>query len=310
MSGPRGREMRFRLRLEGGGNLFIPSPGSVDGLPMLCLLLLLLSPLQEPASGGLEPLPAVEDFRLKELSGLVGSRRFPGVFWAHGDSGNPAALFALDRAGKTLARYPVQAPNVDWEDVAIDDAGHLYVGDIGNNLRILPVRVIYELEEPDPGNSQEERLKPIRSFVYRFPPKDSFDAEGLFVDGDSLVLIEKRHDGQEPRLLSLSRVTSGTLKDPVDLVQRGVLPGFKEAVTGASLSQDGRWLAVCSPGVSRVYGRAGSGGWELEAILRHANGAGYEAVAWDGADVVIAAESGRRDRWVNPLGRQGRGGKP
>ena len=33
---------------------------------------------------------------LHELSGIVASRKHPGVFWAHNDSGNPLELFAID----------------------------------------------------------------------------------------------------------------------------------------------------------------------------------------------------------------------
>ena len=89
-----------------------------------------------------------------------------------------------------------------------------------------------------------------------------------------------------------------------------MLPGFPEPVTGASLSADGRWLAVCSTRVSRVYGRAGAGAWVLKAAVELPGDEGYEAVAWDGKDLVIASESGRRDRWIAPVVELSGGGKP
>jgi hypothetical protein len=248
----------------------------------------------------LDPLPAVEDGRLRELSGLVASHKHPGVFWAHNDSGNPAALFALDRAGRTLACFSVAAPNIDWEDIAIDDAGHLYLGDIGNNLRILPIRVIYELAEPDPSQPPKGPLHPLRALAYRFEPGDLFDAEALFVDGPDLVLVEKRLDGQEPRLWSLSRDATSSIAKPARLELRGRLPGFREPATGASISENGRRLSICSTRVSRVYERTDAGSWQLRASHPHDNGAEYEAVAWDGVDLILASESGRRDRWADP----------
>jgi len=279
-------------------------------LHLRIILLNLVLMFGEPGlQGQLERLPTVLDARLKELSGLVASRKYAGVFWAHGDSGNPAAVFALDRGGVTLGRFMVRAPNVDWEDIATDNDGHLYVGDIGNNLKILPVRIIHELEEPDPNRKDEAPLKPIRSFAYRFPQAGVFDAEALFVDGDDLVLIEKWSDRRPPRIWSLSRKDPRGLSNPADLRARGTLPGFPEPVTGASLSTDGRWLAVCSTGVVRVYGRSASGGWDLKRSQDLPAGEGYEAVSWDGGDVVIASESGRWDRWIGPVADQERGGR-
>ena len=41
-------------------------------------------------------------------------------------------------------------PPIDWEDIAADDEGHLYVGDIGNNGGLLAIRAIYRIDEPNP----------------------------------------------------------------------------------------------------------------------------------------------------------------
>src|SRR5689334_8644757 len=81
----------------------------------------------------LEPLGRFDRAEIPESSGVVRSRRHPGVFWVHNDSGNPASLFAVDRTGRILGKFAVGVPNLDWEDVAIDERGRLYVGDIGNN---------------------------------------------------------------------------------------------------------------------------------------------------------------------------------
>jgi hypothetical protein len=174
----------------------------------------------------------------------------------------------------------------------------------------LPVRVVYELDEPDPALPPEGRLVPLRSFAYQFEPGDAFDAEGLFVDGGDLVIVEKRFDGQEARLWSLPRNAPSPVMKPAHLGPLGRLPDFKEPATGASLSNDGRWLAVCSSRVSRVYERSASGAWELKGSLEHPKGSDYEAVAWDGRDLVLANESGRRDRWVDPCAGAARGERP
>ena len=98
--------------------------------------LLALGPDQSP----LEHLGRLDHHRIPEASGIVKSRRYPGIFWVHNDSGNPPLLFAIKGDGAILNAFPVNVPNIDWEDIAIDDHGHLYVGDIGNNTGALPVR--------------------------------------------------------------------------------------------------------------------------------------------------------------------------
>ena len=99
----------------------------------------------------LEPLGRFDPRAIREASGVVKSRRHPGIFWVHNDSGNPPALFAVRRDGTILREFRLAVPNVDWEDIAADDRGYLYVGDIGNNGGLLPIRVIYRFDEPDPA---------------------------------------------------------------------------------------------------------------------------------------------------------------
>src|SRR5215218_2962033 len=103
-----------------------------------------------PDVTGLERLGRLEHPAIREASSIVASRRHPGIFWVHNDSGNPAALFAVRRDGTLVREYAVKAPNLDWEDIAVDDEGHLYLGDIGNNAGLLPIRTVYQLDEPDP----------------------------------------------------------------------------------------------------------------------------------------------------------------
>ena len=110
---------------------------------------------------------------IQEASGIVASRRHPGIFWVHNDSGNPPALFAVRRDGSLVREYKVSAPNVDWEDIAIDDAGHLFLGDIGNNGLLLPLRMIYRLDEPDPAQPAENRWRSLRLRTIGSPPARS-----------------------------------------------------------------------------------------------------------------------------------------
>lgn len=241
------------------------------------------------AAGPLEHLGRLDHPAIREASGIVESRRFPGIFWVHNDSGNPPALFAVRRDGSLVREYAVAIPNVDWEDIAIDDEGHLYLGDIGNNGGRLPVRAVYRLDEPDPSKPAERPLAVTLASYYRFPPKERFDAEGLFLDGGRAVVVAKTSDGRDAALFAIPLDPPSPLFKPALPEPWGRLPGFTEPVTGADLSADGRLLAVGSYQVARVYERSKQGGWTLRATVRY-QADGIEAICWDGADLILAGE--------------------
>src|SRR5438128_3083784 len=127
---------------------------------LLVALLLAASPTAgNAAEPGQEIAPGVRlvarinDPRIKESSGVVASRRYTDVFWTHNDGGGPKkqVLYAIDREGDTRTSFPVIAVTLhDWEDIAIDDAGHLYIGDIGNNDSKRDTLAVYEIDEPNP----------------------------------------------------------------------------------------------------------------------------------------------------------------
>src|SRR2546430_16943585 len=101
---------------------------------------------------GVRLVARMSDPRIKESSGVVGSRRYTDVFWTHNDGGGPKkqVLYAIDREGNTRAFFSVIDVTLhDWEDIAIDDAGHLYIGDIGNNDTKRHTLAVNEIDEPN-----------------------------------------------------------------------------------------------------------------------------------------------------------------
>jgi hypothetical protein len=240
---------------------------------------------------------------IPEASGIVRSRRHPGIFWVHNDSGNAPLLFAVRGDGRIVRRFRLAIPNLDWEDIAVDDRGHLYLGDIGNNTGLLRVRTIYQLDEPDPtipeGGDRDRPLPATRAVNYAPPPSNRFDAEGLVIDRGTAVLIAKYRDGREAELFAVpidpepAAGAPGTAPAPIPVRPIGKLPGFTEPATGADLSGDGTRLAVCSYRVTRIYHRKGqSDAWEELAEVRYAQ-LPIEGIAWDGGDLILAAEEAR-----------------
>src|SRR5271165_6626864 len=114
----------------------------------------------------LEHLGRFDARALPEASGIAKSRRHPGIFWVHNDSGNPPALFAIRRDGTVVREFRLEVPNVDWEDIAADNEGHLYLGDIGNNGGLLALRAVYRLDEPDPARPATAPLRVSAATFY------------------------------------------------------------------------------------------------------------------------------------------------
>ncbi|HWE37294.1 MAG TPA: hypothetical protein VG406_12070 [Isosphaeraceae bacterium] len=239
---------------------------------------------------GLETLGRLDHPAIREASGIVGSRKYPGIFWVHNDSGNPPALFAVRRDGTLVREFAVGAANIDWEDIANDDEGHLYLGEIGNNNGRLPFRAVLRLDEPDPSKPADTPLKVTLTTHYRFPPGGRFDAEALVIDRGRALILAKTFDKRPAGIYAIPLDPPATLLRPALPERVGTLDDFPEPVTGADLSADGRRLAVCSYAVARVYARdrlddpwkpIGSARFEAEGI---------EAICWDGPDLILVGE--------------------
>ncbi|MDG3004427.1 hypothetical protein [Paludisphaera mucosa] len=246
-----------------------------------------------------EPLGRFDARLIPEASGVVRSRRRPDVFWVHNDSGNAPVLFAVRKDGKVLRAFDVAAPNLDWEDVAIDDRGRLYIGDIGDNKGFLRLRAIYRVDEPDPSGPAGGPLKPTAATFYARSGDDRFDAEGLVIDGDRAVIVTKRFDGREAELREVAFTPPAPLLRPTKALKIGVLPGFVDPATGADLSADGRRLAVCGIRIVRVYERPNPPAWDdlrLAAEVPLAGDLNVEGIAWDDGDLIVAGEGGGLDR--------------
>lgn len=256
----------------------------------------------------LEPLGRFDAKRIPESSGVVKSRRHPDVFWVHNDSGNLPVLFAITRDGRVLGEHRIAAANIDWEDIAADDQGRLYIGDIGGNLGLLGLRVVHRIDEPDPGRPASLFVKPAASSWYSMPIGERFDAESLIYDreGDRAVVITKRLDGGEAELREVPFNPPAPFAKPANPRRIGALPRFVEPATGADLSPDGRLLAVCGNQVVRVYQRPDAA-WDnlkLVAEVKIRENQQVEGIAWDGLDLILVSEGLGVDRIAEKVWKQ------
>jgi hypothetical protein len=206
-------------------------------------------PGQEIAPG-VRLLARISDPRIKESSGVVASRRYTGVFWTHNDGGGPKkqVLYAIDRKGNTRASFPVIGVTLrDWEDIATDDAGHLFIGDIGNNDSKRDALAVYEIDEPNPRASAGP-ISPKRAWNLRFP-QAPFDCESLFVWKDQGYVISKVFDKARAQVF---RFPLKETNEPLTL-ELVATTKIESPVTGADISADGTLLGLVAKNGAYVF---------------------------------------------------------
>lgn len=120
---------------------------------------------------------------LNEISGIAASALHSDVLYVHNDSGDAARFFAIDLAGKELARFEVDgAFAVDWEDAAsgpCPEGRCVYFGDIGDNLAQRGTYTVYRVPEPKSLTPASQHL-PSEAFHFTYPD-GNHDAETLLV---------------------------------------------------------------------------------------------------------------------------------
>jgi hypothetical protein len=205
----------------------------------------------------------VQETELDEISGVVESRRAPGVFFVHNDSGDSPRLFAINLQGELLAELELETVPllVDAEDIALGpapgDRWFVYLGDTGNNFASMglgiPRRkaVLHRFAEPTLAANWRGAQVVIRNvfpIVLTFPD-GARDVEAFVIDplsGD-LIMIGKQSDGRSQIFSASAAVLAGgggELRRELELVfGRGNLPG-SPMPTAADISRDGRSLVI------------------------------------------------------------------
>lgn len=246
---------------------------------------------------------------LVENSAAVMSRQFSGVLYTVNDSGNEPLLYALDTLGNDRGAWHVAgAANVDWEAASIgpcrDDPRPrcLYIGDVGDNEGFHSSHVIYRVTEPQPRDSVFTGALPPDSVVYSYPGIRP-DVEAMYVapNGDTFLITKRpmraRRRGLRPALVFRipAAAWSGQDKIVVDLVDSvSIVPGSQplRTITDASLSADGKHLAVRTYGELYVY------------ATDSATGRVLHSAAPSVCDVTSLAErQGEGVTWARPDGR-------
>lgn len=213
-------------------------------------LIVAFPPHDHGASSARQAAPLIgriDDHVIPEGSGIIASRQHPGVFWTHSDSSNDPAIYAVTRTGRLLNTFPVAAGNADWEDIATDDAQHLYIADTGNNHGRRQVVRVLRLDEPDPSRPAYA-LRPDQVWQLKFP-EAALNCESLFIHGGRGYLVSKVFGGQAA---ALYRFDLSPQNRPVVLEKVATL-AVNSPVAAAAMSADGGRIALLSADALRIF---------------------------------------------------------
>ncbi len=280
-------------------------------LPCLCLLAACGAQSGDPparsakvVAPGVSQIGVIQHPRLTESSGVVASRRDTNVFWTHSDGGGrKQVLYAMTRSGAPLAEFPVTGALLhDWEDIATDGKGHLYIGDLGNNDNRRAQLAVHRIDEPDLATNRAGFAVINRSWFLDFP-KARFDCESLFILRDHGYVISKVFDDARAELYSFA-LTNAAAAQQLEFVTRLKIDS---PVTSAAISPDGALLGVVAKNgayVFRVDGdptRAGRGK-PFHARFRHEH---IEACTFVPEGLLVTAESREIFLFTDPAFRGG-----
>lgn len=163
------------------------------------------------------------------------------------DSGGMPALYAFNTDGQLVATVNIpNANNTDWEDLEIvkNSSGvyTAYIGDIGDNASARAYTKIYTAQLPNINTSTLNQTVSASNVVrYQFIYEDGpRDAESLAVHPQTgrIYVISKQSSSGRLYEAPTSLVTSG---DNILKFKATVPVNF---ATGASISSDGKYLAV------------------------------------------------------------------
>ena len=199
---------------------------------------------------------ATFDFdKIDESSAIIKSRTWDDVYWTLNDSGNKNRIFPFNRNGQLYRAewykedqggiYIGGVLNIDWEEMAADNEGNIYVCDCGNNGNARRDLCIYQLKDPFPTFSGSVNYFKKIHFYYpeqkEFPAKpNNFDCEAVFWANGKLYLLTKHRADTQTNLYRFDSID--TLKEnPVTLLSTFDIGGM---VTSADATPDGKKLAV------------------------------------------------------------------
>lgn len=198
--------------------------------------------------------------KLNENSGMV--HISDSTVWMINDSGGADKLYQVNFRGDLLRELRVDnAKNKDWEDLARDEEGNVFIGDIGNNNSRRKKLYIYKIPNPETEQGDQIKAKKIE-FNYpeqkKFPPKKKnmkYDGEAMFYREGNLYIVTKNRANPFDGEAFIYKVPTKKGKYKAKLI--GSFTPCKEyatcRITSADISPDGEKIVLLSYGKLWVF---------------------------------------------------------
>ncbi|MCL6294028.1 hypothetical protein [Jejuia spongiicola] len=187
---------------------------------------------------------------LNEASGIE-TNNHSDLIWMVNDGGNASKLFGLSSDGKIKKVLKINAKNNDWEDLASDKEGNIYIGDFGNNANKRKNLAILKISVDSLNNKGKINIERI-SFNYpnqnKFPPKKKhlyFDSEAFFHFNDSLYIFTKSRVKGDFGKTDLYRIPAKQGKHIAEYISSfNSCPEIDCWITSADISDDGKKVVL------------------------------------------------------------------
>ncbi len=185
---------------------------------------------------------------LDEVSGIIAST--PTSLYAINDSGNENMVFQLDQQGNIINTIKIpDSKNVDWEDLAHDQQGNIFIGDFGNNENDRKKLVIYKVSDILEDVIQVSKIKFSFEDQKKFPPKKknlNFDTEAMVYYKEHLYLFTKNRSKGVKGITKVYKVPSKPGKHIAQLI--GSIEICNSAkncmITAATIDNSGNRIAL------------------------------------------------------------------
>jgi hypothetical protein len=191
---------------------------------------------------------------LTESSGLEVSG--PNEIWTFNDGGGEEALYLIDTSGNLLKTLTINISwNRDWEDIAQDDQGNVYIANVGNNTNDNTDLTIFKIPDPSAVQSNSVAAQLI-SFSYEDqwsfpPPADSlhFDCEAIWWYENHLYLCTKNRTDPFDGIAYVYRLPDAPgqyVAEKIGAFDTGGTTMLNYWITAGDVSPDGSRLCLLS----------------------------------------------------------------
>jgi hypothetical protein len=267
-------------------------------MKLFLLIFFSLSTLFGADATELKPFTNVTYKKLNEISGIIKSKKYPNIYWAHNDSGDKPNIYAFDITKKinkkNIKKIKVKGADAkDWEEIAYY-GDSILIGDFGNNLNKRKDLCIYMINEPDPY--KDEKIKVIKKINFKFPDQKefppkirSFDIEAMYTKGKKIYILTKHRDDTMSNLYILNSTDK-----KMNLLEKISTFDAKDMVTAADINKDSNKVAVLTyTGIWLFENFKGENIFNGERYFTELKKRQYEAIAFDRDSLVFTTENGK-----------------